>query len=314
MPDIRLTGLDGSNPLGFLAALGVLRVVDPGGRLWWVDEGGWFPVLAYEGDLDALVARLLADVATWETDPALGLAWSEGGLCPPGQPGAVRDLKPPPKLMRAFLAGLVGTGEGRALETAAAYGTELAVDNNGNVKPTALHFTAGRQTFLAMVAQLQRGVRHEHLREALVGPWTGAGTLPTLSWDASVSRNYALRASDPSKEKRGGNPGADWLAFVGLAAFPVYPRPRPRFRTDTEARWQAVTTGVRGGWKDSVFTWPLWTAPCTWPVAKSLVSLPRLDASGAAERVARGIGAVFASGILRSEQGGYGSFTPARPA
>lgn len=33
------------------------------------------------------------------------------------------------------------------------------LDGNGNTKPTALHFTAGQQEFLAMVRQLREGLR-----------------------------------------------------------------------------------------------------------------------------------------------------------
>ena len=48
MPELALSGLDGSNPLGFLAALGVLDAVsgDEHAALWWRYEAGWNPVLA----------------------------------------------------------------------------------------------------------------------------------------------------------------------------------------------------------------------------------------------------------------------------
>lgn len=324
MNELTLTGLDGSNPLGFLAALGVLRVVDGWARarggspaLRWQDDGGWHPRLRGVDDIDRLVRVVIEDAATWAEDDALALAWNDDGLCPPEDASAERDLKPPPAVMRHYLE-VVAEGchpdHRRAADTVAAYGTEVAVDNNGNVKPTALHFTAGQQTFLSMVATLREGLRPEHVHEALVGPWRGVGTLPTLAWDAGAARLYALRASDPSKEKRGGNPGADWLAFVGLAAFPVHARPRARGRGDADAAWQAVTTGVRGGWKDATFTWPVWTPAITWATARTLVAIAGLADTSPRVRAARGIGAVFASGIVRNDQGGYGSFTPARPA
>jgi hypothetical protein len=50
---IVLTGLDGSNPLAFLAAVGTLRLADqcfPGRcRLHWVSRGKWVPVLTLPG-------------------------------------------------------------------------------------------------------------------------------------------------------------------------------------------------------------------------------------------------------------------------
>ena len=94
-------------------------------------------------------------------------------------------------------------------------------------------------------------------------------------------------------------PAANWLAFHALAFFPV-----------NVQRGRLETTCVRGGWKDAVFTWPTWSVPISAPVAASLL---RLDAAHwtARERLALGISTVLRAKILRSDQGGYGSFTPA---
>lgn len=55
---IDLTGLDGSNPLAVLAALGTLRLVDrvTGGeaKLSWKRAGRWIPILHLPGDLDLI--------------------------------------------------------------------------------------------------------------------------------------------------------------------------------------------------------------------------------------------------------------------
>lgn len=120
-----------------------------------------------------------------------------------------------------------------------------------------------------------------------------------MSWDASVSRNYALRAGDPSKDKRGSVPAANWLAVIALEFFPV-----------AERRGRLATTGIVGGWKDSTLYWPLWDVPITSHAAASLL---RVDARRwtSAERAALGIFRVHRADILRSDQGGYGSFSPA---
>jgi hypothetical protein len=60
-------------------------------------------------------------------------------------------------------------------------------------------------------------LKRADFEEALFGPWLYARALPVLQWDNSQTRDYALRASDPSKEKKLGVPGADWLAFRGLS-------------------------------------------------------------------------------------------------
>lgn len=322
---LRLPGLDGSNPLGFLAAIGLLRVLDHRARLEerrrphlsWIDDGYWQPVVHEAGDIEKVIAAVIADKSTWANDPAFLLAYDDSGevLLDPRASGGkvVRDLKPKPAAMRAFLDRIARMAESkglereawiaaqRSMETASAYGSELIQDNSGNTKPLALHFTAGQQRFLDAVAKLQEEITEDDVREALLGPWKGASKLPSMSWDATVARVYALRATDPSSEKRGSTPGADWLAFIALGLLLAAPRGQ-----------RLVTTGVRGGWKDSVFSWPLWTAPASIHVVCCLLATPRLTKMSTEERVARGIALIFSSGITRSDQGGYGAFTPAQ--
>lgn len=329
VPDgaLRLPGLDGSNPLGLLAALGVLRTLDnlarsrrsPLPRLGWIESGYWQPVIVGEKDLalDSVIAAIAEDLASWADDPALHLAYDATGenLVDPRQDrgSSVRDLKPRPAAMRLFLDQVAAQAEGgalgdarytalrRSLDTVSFYGSEIVQDNNGNTKPFALHFTAGQQTFLKAIAQLREGVGEAEIREALMGPWRGNSKLPSMSWDATIARIYALRASDPSAEKRGSNAGADWLAFVGLGLLMAAPR-----------GGTLRTTGVRGGWKDGEFTWPVWTPPLTARVIRSLLASEDLHLMPQVERACRGIGGVFSSRITRSDQGGYGGFTPAR--
>lgn len=300
MSEIVLTGLDGSNPLGFLAALGVLRAI-PGSRVAWREDGVWNPVLSASlGDLEAILDRLEADRRAMAAEPALALAYSPDGT----GPSTERDLKPPPFLFREYLEGLVACAspDNRcSVDWAASFASDVVTDLGGKTKPTALHFAAGQQRFLTMVQTLLEQVTREDLREALVGPWRYSRDLPVLGWDNTSSRDYALRASDPSGDKKRGVPGADWLAFRGLAFLGVAPRGE-----------RLLTTGCSGGWKSGEFQWPLWTAPLSDDVVTSLL---RTDygAMPTSERLARGIGVVFRCGIRRSDQGGYGSFRPSRP-
>ncbi|HEY8549224.1 MAG TPA: hypothetical protein VIL35_04645 [Vicinamibacterales bacterium] len=305
---LELPGLDPQNPLAFLAALGVLRALDDRA----VRTGGRPPRLGFRGDarpmpvivsdipgIEELIPVLLQDAADRASDAVLTLAYDASGRrVAHGSPGASYDLKPPPAVARELLEEAVAQG-GSTLRLAAAFFSDVVRDNKGATKPTAFHFTAGQQEFLAMVTELRAKVTAEDFREALIGPWLGRSQLPSLSWDATASRNYALRASDPSKEKRGSIAAANWLGVLGLTFFPVFP-----FRRRLE------TTAVRGSWKNSTFTWPIWEPAAT---AATVSSLLRLDVRRfrAAECRALGITGVFASRILRSEQGGYGSFTPA---
>jgi hypothetical protein len=295
MSEVVLNGLDGANPIGLLAALGVLQVLSDARlpvRLRWRDDGGWCPVvIGAEGGLDALVAEIDADRISCVKEPALGLEYD-----------GKSDLKPPPAMFRDYLAQLVdraAPGQRRGVDWAGAFASDIVADNNGNTKPTALHFTAGQQQFLKMATELASGVTPDDVRGALAGPWRYDRPLPVMGWDATITRDYALRASNPSNDKKLGVPGADWLALRGLAALPVSPV-GSRLRT----------TGCIGGWKSGRFRWGLWTVPLNGEMVRSLMRL-EVEGMAAGERMARGIGAVFSCAIRRSDQGGYGTFEPA---
>ena len=295
MTDLVLTGIDGSNPLGFLAALGALEVATcqaASARLRWAEEGVWRPVLGCEGaDIDTLCTWIEADLVACRSEPALDLEYD-----------GKRDLKPPPGEYHRYLERLAADAsqeERRGVDWAAAFASDVIVDNNGNTKPTALHFTAGQQQFLKMVQELLAGIERDDIRRALCDPWHGYRQLPVMGWDATDSRAYALRASNPSTDKKLGIPAADWLALRALSFVPVAPIGK-----------RLHTTGCIGDWKTGAFRWGLWTVSLTRDVIRSQM---RLDLAGMSkeERNARGIGVVFRCGIRRSDQGGYGNFDPA---
>lgn len=307
---IVLPGLDGQNPLGFFAALGLLRILDEHACKTSAERPGlefsttppFVARMAFEGSLEQIRKIVLADAIAQSTSAALRLAYDKDGeLCSPEASDATRDLKSSPTAARQFLECVAGTSR-RDMDLVAGMISDVVQDNNGASKPTALHFTAGQQAFLEMVEVLRAGIDTESLDEALSGPWRSASKLPSLSWDSSVARVYALRASNPSGEKRGSVPAANWLAVHALSFFPVMPE---RHR----GRLVLRTTNVALGWKDVPFTWPLWTESAG---ASVVASLLRLDASRwtQRERLALGISTVLRSRILRSDQGGYGSFSP----
>lgn len=306
MSEVVLTGLDGKNPLAFLAALGAFQVLTEHARsrdeevpkLYWRVRGTTQPVLVGVSERAALIDILSQDAAALADEPALDLRYKKNG-----DGAEAHDLKPPPGEFARHLRRLIARGERRGLDIAAALATDVALDNGGNTKPTALHFTAGQQQFLAMVDELRQGITSSDLDEALFGPWKYARSLPVLQWDNSQARDYALRATDPSKDKKLGVPGADWLAFRGLTFVRVAP-----------VGDAIVTTGCAGGWKSGTFRWPIWSAPVTAPTVRGLLVSKELFDVDASVLRARGVAIVFESSIGRSDQGGYGSFAPARVA
>lgn len=300
--EMRLPALDGTNPLGFLAALGVLDVLYRAGReptLRW--SADLVPVPAFGGapGEDELVDLVDADRVRWQHSVVL-----HG---PAGD--RLDDLKPPPGVHRRWADEVAGTiGDTRAeADLFCGLLAEEAVDGKGNGKPTHLHFTAGQQKFLLMVRELASRVDAARIREAMFGPWREDSPLPTLSWSSQGERVYALRAVNPSTEKRLGVPGADWLAFLGLVFFPT--------RAVTGHSREQVflqTNGCDRSWKRSALRWPLWTVPLERDVAWSLVGDTEVVGQGrrlSPEQLrARGVLQVMQAPIRRSEQGGYGSF------
>ncbi|WP_437600215.1 hypothetical protein WMF28_01490 [Sorangium sp. So ce590] len=306
MSELLLTGLDGKNPLAFLAALGVLNALadrtkdgTPEPKLLWRAGGTYQATIVGGPDRAALLDVLVQDLESFRGEPAIErLRYRKDG-----DGAAAHDLKPPPRRFAEYLRDLVSDDLRRSVAFAAAFATDVAVDNNGNTKPTALHFTAGQQEFLTMVSELLQGVRVEDLEEALFGPWRYERPLPVLQWDNTSARDYALRASDPSKDKKLGVPGADWLAFRGLPFIRVAPLGD-----------RIMTTGCNGEWKTGTFRWPIWTVPLPRSVIGSVLTSPEVFEVDPRVLRARGIAIVFESAIRRSDQGGYGSFAPARMA
>jgi hypothetical protein len=295
--EISLPALEGTNPLGFLATLGVLDALSaaaPGVTLSWTDELVPCAIIRGVGDLDAVLDGLSRDREDWITNPLLAF---------PQDGPVLTDAKPERDRLRCwfeFAAGPSGS-EAAAAHLCAIVAEDTLDGNGGRAKPTHLHFTAGQQQWLRMVRELANKVDRARLEEALCGPWRYDSPLPSLSWDARGERIYALRGTNPSKEQRLGVPGADWLAFRGLVFYPVA-------RINEALR----TTACDAAWKSSAFRWPLWRVPVTRNVARSLVADRTLVAKDArprqAELDARGIICLRESRIRRTDQGGYGSF------
>jgi hypothetical protein len=297
--EVPLPALEGTNPLGYLAALGVLDALAaarPAATLRWTDDLVPHAIVNGILSVDELLDVLDKDRAEWTSSAMLRFPASQRPL---------PDAKPGGPELRRWLQFVADEGLRSDADHLCAIVAENAYDNNAKAKPTHLHFTAGQQQFLNMVRELAANVGPDRLREAVQGPWRYDSPLPSLSWDSRGERIYAVRATNPSKEKRLGVPGADWLAFRGLAFYPVTRTPSGSLKT----------TACDAEWKNSAFRWPLWVVPATRNTARSLVADPALVAKDARVTrralTARGIGSVCQAKIRRSDQGGYGSFSAA---
>jgi hypothetical protein len=294
MNEIRMNGMDAADPLGFLAAIGVLRTLtrhDAGARLGWVRDGVWSARLQTSYPVDVL-DLLVGELERWRAGhPALEFAVEADRK--------VQDLKHPPADFRALMLGLVGDAE--AAEFVAAYATGVAIDGSGQTKPTSFHFTAGQQRFMDAVLDLRACVTREDLTEAIRGPWVGRVGPKDTRWRAASGRDRALLSYDPGKEKSATVAGAAWLAFLALPLFPVVP-----------AGMRAITSGFTGRGKRERFTWPVWEGFLALDEIRTLLGHAELGELNAHARSRRGISQVLRADVVRNPQG-YGNFSASQP-
>ena len=285
MEPIELRALVGTNPLGFLAALGVLystdmQTPDDGApaKLSWTDDVQPRALLWGIGDEGELLDRLEAERDAVAACTALN--W------PSKAPLAT--AKPDRFTLRAWAQACYDDADPRSADVFNALVAEGAYSGKGEAKPTHLDFTAGQQRLLVMVRQLAQASDRARLTEALQD-WRFGAEHPSLAFDPGDERLYALRPINPSNEKRASAPGANWLAFLGLMLLPV-----------VNEAGALRTVGCGRPWKRSSMTWALSDSPMSCSATAAL-----LRGGGAFFPTATSVSAT----IRRTDQGGYGSFS-----
>ena len=299
MKGIHLPGLEGTNPLSFLAALGVqvaFASEDRQPQLWWSEDITPHVIVDAEFSVDQITNRALEMFANWKDSMAVNPQRTDGSRIPQGD-----ALKLTPDDIRIYLqqAGQCCWSDGLATALLA----EGSLDNNNVAKPSDFYFTAGKQIFLDTARKILAVAKHEDIETILRGPWRYESEDPSLGWDVSDDRVYALRARNPAEDRKKTNPGAEALAILGLSLYPVF-----------AGRDRTLTQGCSGSWKAGNYSWPLWRRPASPCAVKSLLA-HAYDHPAAANRQrwyrSWGISTILRSSIRRSGQGGYGTFGPA---
>ncbi len=287
--EIVLSGLDGANPLGFLAALGTLKLLDRArpewnARLSWVQRGGWRARLHSHTPLAPdQVIICLAPLLQAKRHPAE--SWSElqtddfaivRELLRSARQRASCKLRGDCDYLAAFASGVPGSN-GKLLRSPI-------------VLPRSDYFTGN-------VRQIVKETTGEHIRRTLFAPWDYADALDnrSLRLDPSEDRRHALQlhapTSDPARKKRGNMLGANRLALEALPLFTFH---------DDRRRPEAVAFHYDRQRRVYEFIWPIWCSPVSSAGLQSLLALAELRDSP--ERVrdigARGIAAIFRSDRL----------------
>ena len=299
-----LAGIDGTNPLAFLAALGVLRGLSTiwpqrQVRMSWEPRDAWRPrlhacpePLSREDVLAGLEA--FADLRPGHAALDIGdnLTVSPEEFRRAAYEASTTASTAPADRARAdFMAG---------------FGCEAIPDRNRNdlIQDTALRTLrgAGHQHFLRTMRDLAECAAADSFERCLFHPWTRGDQRLSLRWDPEDDRRYALRWRDPSKDAGGTEWGANRLAFEAIPLLPVAPVGRSLATTGF--------TGTRGS--DTFFTWPIWDTPVGLDTVRSILSIDEIQKESPDRRllVAMGIREVFRSHRLNA--GRYRNFSPAR--
>jgi len=325
MNKIVLRGMNGSIPVHFLGALGVLEIlaerVPIGGgerpRLCW-EAGTWHPQIESPVQREKLLAVLDADRMAWEDSRLLRFSY------PKVEKAGVKQfhgLRPAAAAWRGFLEEILEEGDMGAMRFAAALVCETATELLPTEKTphpsdfvesridvaapiersalqTAFDFTSRNVQFLDQAEQIRKSLDSDLLSRALFSLNDDESAMTrSLGWGASSDAPYALYTP-----RRRADPAMEWLAFRGLPFFPV-----------AGAGSRLSTSACQGRRKDGFFTWPLWSAAITQRVVRSLIRRPRLALLSATTRNALGISGVFRAKLTKGADGYSGVFSPTEP-
>jgi hypothetical protein len=319
MHEIELIGLDGGNLLGYLAALGTLRVLtlaEPGAevRMSWVDEGWWRPIVHHSrvSNSEELVAALLQRVTPLITvqPKKKGKNNQADSSCDDSRAMGLdnanqafgRDLLD--KSLADFRKELEAEAqEPERREVAdflAALGSDCFAENKNGNEPATTKFRAigagNNEGFLGFMRTIHVETRAEHLHKALFLEWDYSDPPPFMRWDPNEHRPHALRADDPAKDRERNNVrGANRLAIEALPLFPTVP--------------SAKRLGTTGFEMEQI-TWPIWTAALNLSTVSSLLASQEVQKADRATMISRGIAQVFRA--KRFTEGKYRNFSPAK--
>lgn len=281
MTSVDLPALRSDDPLGFLAALGVIEtLVSVRGleaRLGWRGVGGGAHLVVDLADADA-VANALVGVAVElhgrghvvpadgslivrRFSPAERKARKAQGIDEKNDP-----MRGGPAVIRDRLLGvqaLERNGDEQTARWAAALLNMLAVDRDGMALLTPLYAPVGQQVLSQLLAHyLGWAIMEGVLREALVA-WRrrddGGANLDhrTLRDGAWSSRGAAENVTIP---------GATWLALMSIPLF----RQVGDGRFGESVGWQRDRRAVR----PRRLVWPIWTEPRSLAAIEVLLSHP----------------------------------------
>jgi CRISPR-associated endonuclease/helicase Cas3 len=272
-----LPGLDGANPLAFLAAVGTLvicrRLSHAQNRpdwlagtpalSWGADGFPYVPVLHVAAEppsprtfAEYLAAQLPQSASNHPCAWVVTMLSNKSG----NLVKCIRDQCLPAQHV-----------DWPYLDWVIALVSETAPDATSQLQ------TARRDYLLDNIRQIMQLTKADHLERCLFHMWDYADPLAnqSLHWEPTEDRRHAYQwhmpSGDPTRKKRGGMLGANRLA---LEAWPLF----PSFAADHAADDRVTTRGFKGNRAyDTYFTWPIWSSALAVDAVASLLALELLQ-------------------------------------
>jgi CRISPR-associated endonuclease/helicase Cas3 len=276
---LELPGLDGSNPLAFLAALGLLNILDQASQKSSAPSWLTGPVaLSFDTPKSTQTACLHFSEPPPDQEPFLEFihaqlattleqhpSWCVVEMLVKGnKKDTVRDFTPIKNWMSA-----PHPEDQRRHNWITALACESVLDADSQLQTVRCDYLIGNLKSLFGVTTVK------HLSRTLFLPWDYADGLAnqSLHWEPTEDRRHAYQwympSGDPTRSKRGGMVGANRLAFEAWPLFPSFPDPKQD---------RVFTRGFLGNRANNTFfRWPLWRSPRTTCSIASLLALESLQ-------------------------------------
>lgn len=272
---LELTALQGQTPIGFMAAVGLLRIAPSGTKLGWNPSSQTAELFGL--DREPLFAHLLKHMTGRAESSELQLADDVRGFT-----------------QERFRAAYDNAAEPLASWLRAWWRED---GKDGKTTPTDLCLTGGPQRMIKMARELAQELDPARRKgaprlvqnkfdEALFGPWRYQDDFASWGWDPATYRPGALTANAPSIMKMQGVAAAYWLAWESQPLFPCI--------------HGVGTLGFES--RPRAWTWATWQVPLDTHAVQALLRQPQ-------EAAALG-GMRYRSGIVFAGQIQY--FEPAR--
>ncbi len=261
---ILLKGLDGSNPLAFLAAIGTLRTLTlalPDEKVkmsWEQHEGAWRPRVwcSLAGDGEALVEKLDKSLVRQRVShPTRFVNYKSDNEEAVEFYKSVRQGETIPPGLDQWVAALTN---------------DIHSEATSPIQLTRSDY------FVGNLDQIMANTTQDHFRRSLFSPWQYDDPLAgqSLHLEPTEDRRHAYQwdqpSGDPNRNRSGNMLGANRLAIEAVPLFLGLP--------STNLARLSLTgwTGVRSD--DARWTWPLWNVPINLEVLRSVIGIEQLQA------------------------------------